>query len=425
MARPAAGNLTKTVVDNAQPSTKQYDIWDGGISGFGLRVFPAGTKTFILRYRPVEGGFKSSKRFMVIGRYGVITLEQARKQAWQILSRVTLGEDPVADRDERRKEMRIVDLVDLYEKEGCYVQRGKRIGEPLKPLTKQYTLARLRHHVVPLLGSRPLRSIKVEDIERFSQDVTNGKTSQIRKDGPRRLIVVKGGDGAARKAVRDLSVIFRFAMRRELMDRNPVEFAAVRKVDNQRTRYLNPDELEGLGGALSKIEDEGGNPKAIAIIRLWALTGCRREEISGLKWSEVQLSQGLLTLESTKTGRSIRPLNAAARAILRRVTRTGSAHVFPADSGEGYFQGTKKIWKRAVDLAGLVDVTPHTLRHTLASTAVSAGETLALTGPLLGHASPRSTAIYAHIQTGPMLQTAERVGATIALALGVANSEAE
>ena len=77
-----------------------------------------------------------------------------------------------------------------------------------------------------------LRSIKVADIERFSQDVANDKTTQIRKDGPRRCIVVKGGEGAARKAVRDLSVIFRFAMRRELMDRNPVEAAAVRKVDN-------------------------------------------------------------------------------------------------------------------------------------------------------------------------------------------------
>ena len=147
------------------------------------------------------------------------------------------------------------------------------------------------------------------------------------------------------------------------------------------------------------------------------------EEISGLKWSEVQLPEGLLNLESTKTERSIRPLNAAARAILRNVTRTNSAYVFPADTGDGYFQGTKKIWKRVIDHSGLLGVTPHTLRHTMMFTAVSAGETLALTGSLLWHASPRSAAIYAHIQTGPMRQVAERVGAKIATALGVASGE--
>src|SRR3546814_10805205 len=58
------------------------------------------------------------------------------------------GADPAAELKAKRKEMRIAELVDLYEKEGCYIQRGKRQGEAMKPLTKQYTLARLRHHVV-------------------------------------------------------------------------------------------------------------------------------------------------------------------------------------------------------------------------------------------------------------------------------------
>ncbi len=69
--------------------------------------------------------------------------------------------------------------------------------------------------------------------------------------------------------------------------------------------------------------------------------------------------------------------------------------------------------------AGLAGVTPHTLRHTIGSAAVSSGETLAMTGALLGHADSRSTSIYAHMQNDPARQAADRVVAPIATALGL------
>ena len=53
----------------------------------------------------------------------------------------------------------------------------------------------------------------------------------------------------------------------------------------------------------------------------------------------------------------------------------------------------------------------------MGSTATSTGEALALTGAILGHSNPRSTAIYAHVQTDPSRQAAERVSAKIASAL--------
>ena len=68
-------------------------------------------------------------------------------------------------------------------------------------------------------------------------------------------------------------------------------------------------------------------------------------------------------------------------------------------------------------LAGLPRVTPHTLRHTLGSTATSSGEALALTGAILGHANLRSTALYAHVQRDPSLEAAKRVEKLLATAL--------
>ncbi len=62
-------------------------------------------------------------------------------------------------------------------------------------------------------------------------------------------------------------------------------------------------------------------------------------------------------------------------------------------------------------------VTPHTLRHTIGSTAISTGEAIALTGAILGHSNPRSTAIYAHIQHEPSRKAANRVSKKIAAVL--------
>ncbi|WP_379958104.1 tyrosine-type recombinase/integrase [Dongia sedimenti] len=67
--------------------------------------------------------------------------------------------------------------------------------------------------------------------------------------------------------------------------------------------------------------------------------------------------------------------------------------------------------------ARLPGVTPHTLRHTVGSTAVSNGEALMMAGAILGHANPRSTAIYAHVQSAPSKKSADRVTGKIAAAL--------
>lgn len=418
MAKRVGVALTKRVVDAAEKRDKRYYIWDTELSGFGLRVETSGAKTFIVRYRAEGGGRSAAQRFVTVGRFGPLTPEQARRQAKVILGGVAKGEDPADERRAKRREMKINGLIDLYEEEGCVIQRGKRQGQPMKPLTKQLTLARLRNHVVPLLGHKRVSEVNAGDIERFVRDVTSGKTSRDEKIGPRKRIIVKGGDGAARKVVRDLSAVFSFAIRSEIVQRNPCETAAVRKTDNQRDRFLTLEEVTRLGAALDQLEAEGVNPKAANIARLWALTGCRREEIAALRWSEVNLVEGLLELDDSKTGKSIRPLGAAAVTLLESLPReVGSKFVFPAERGDSYFQGTKRIWARAVRKAELPGVTPHTLRHTIGSTAISTGEALALTGAILGHSNPRSTAIYAHVQNDPSRRAANRVSKKIAAAL--------
>ncbi|MGE4305146.1 MAG: tyrosine-type recombinase/integrase [Novosphingobium sp.] len=419
MADAGTIHLTKRVIDAAEPREKHYDLWDSELAGFGIRIGVGGSKAFFIRYRAEGGGRKAPRRHVTIGRYGAaLTVDQARRKAKALLAQAMVGGDPAKERNDKRREMRVDELIDLYEKEGCYIQRGKRQGEPMKPLTKQYTMARLRHHVAPLLGRKRVSEIGAAEIERFFRDVENGKTAKNEKTGPRTRIIVKGGNGAARKVFRDFSAVLSFAKRYGIIDSHPCEKAVVKKTDNARTRFLSLDELRRFGAACDALEAEGVNPKALNIARLWALTGCRRQEIVELKWSDVDFDSGLMMLADTKTGQSIRPLPIAAMVLLKGIERAeGTEYVFPADTGESFFQGTKTIWQKIVKRADLPGVTPHTLRHTVGAIATSNGEALALTGAILGHSNLRSTMIYAHVDWDPSVKAANRVSDRISSAL--------
>lgn len=401
--------LTKQLVDALPRPSRDQVVWDKTLAGFGLRLRPSGSKTFIIQYR-AGGGRTGTPRRFTIGRYGVFTVDEARAEAKKLLGAVANGQDPAGKRYARRREMTVAGLIDIYAHQGV---------DHLRPANRQFTIARLKNHVVPLLGRKKISEVRVSDIEQFMRDVTVGKTAKDEKVGPRARVIVKGGAGAAVKCTRTLSAVFAFAIRKELLTVNPCAAAKI-PADGRRERFLSLDEVTRLGAALDTLHVEGANPKAVAIMRLWALTGCRRDEIAGLKWSEIDFERACLRLEGTKTGRSVRPLAGAAMALLQALPRAnGAIFVFPSEDGRTFYQGTKRLWAKVVKLAGLPGVTPHTLRHTIGSAAVSSGETLAMTGALLGHADNRSTSIYAHMQQDPVRRAADRVVGPIATALGV------
>ena len=400
--------LTKSMIDEIGPVHRDTTLWDGDVAGFGLRMRPGGSMTFIAQYR-VGGGRSGRIGKHTIGPYGTFTVDEARKLARKVIAAAIDGRDPSAERQAKRREMTVTDLIAQY---------GAKGTDHMKERNRRMMPARLAHHVVPLLGRKKLSEVRVRDVEQFMRDVRDGVTAKNEKAGPRTRIIVRGGPGAAAKVVRDLSAVFTFAVRHELVPVNPC--SAVKKpADGKRTRFLSIEEVTRLGETLMAMEREGVSPKAIAIARLWALTGCRRNEIAALQWIEVDFERGCLRLIETKTGRSVRPMAASALSILGAIQRDPqSPYVFPSDDCPSFYQGTKRFWPQVVKRANLPGVTPHTLRHTIGSAAVSTGETLAMTGTLLGHADARSTSIYAHMQQDPARRAADRVVGPIATALG-------
>ena len=91
-------HITKRSVDALQPGEKPYIAWDDRLTGFGVRVLPSATKSFILNYRPGPGGRKAPNRRIVLGRCGIITPDQARRMAHEMLGRIAAGQDPAAER---------------------------------------------------------------------------------------------------------------------------------------------------------------------------------------------------------------------------------------------------------------------------------------------------------------------------------------
>jgi integrase len=203
------------------------------------------------------------------------------------------------------------------------------------------------------------------------------------------------------------------------MPSNPVERAAVRKVDNRKELFLTLDQIASLGATLLAMEEEGVSRKMTNAIRLLALTGCRRNEILGLRWEEVDFQRGLLIFADSKTGKSIRPLGAAAMLILNGIAKEGeSPFVFPATDGDGFYVGGKRFWPGVRQRAKLPpETTFHTLRHSIGSLSASSGESLLITGAVLGHANPRSTAIYAHVSQDPAKRAADSVSETVHAAM--------
>ena len=102
------------------------------------------------------------------------------------------------------------------------------------------------------------------------------------------------------------------------------------------------------------------------------LTGCRKGEIVGLRWSEVH--DGQLALTDAKTGPRAVPLGSRARAILDRQPRTGNSFVFPSPLNPARPRSAHlSFWYRVRCEVGIKDCRLHDLRHTMASHAVMNG----------------------------------------------------
>jgi len=418
-----ATKINKRVVDATQPGEKPIFVWDIEVKGFGLRVLPTGVKSYVFQYRTSEG----KTRRATIGKHGAtLTADQARKKAKRLQQTISEGGDPLEEKQQARNALTVTDILNDYLSSAKFAEKASS--------TQSTDRGRINRHLRPLLGKKFVGKLTQEDVRRAFGEIRDGKTAVNEKTGPRGRAIVRGGEGAARMAIRVFRSILNWARSEGLIESNPAHGVKI-GIDGERDSILeSAQQYASLFRTLQRMENEHRLRSAVAdAVRVIALTGARRSEITGLRWGYVDLKAGVLTLPPTshKTGRKtgkprIIGLPAAAQAIIAgRPHGDPKDFVFAPAKGEGAL-ALAKPWRMIREEAGLPDgIGLHGLRHSLASHMAMQGAQAAEIMTALGHRQLSTAQKYVHWAQDKRAALAEDAAAHISAALNGATGGAQ
>ena len=194
---PAMPKLTKRIIDAARAAKGEIFLWDDELPGFGLRVKASGAKSFLVQYRNANG----RSRRLTLGRYGVLTVEEGRREAKLALANVLKGADPA---ETRKLERGAVTMEALCREYLDKAERGlvlTRRGDAKSPTTLYVDKGRIERHIIPLIGKRTVKDLTSADVRRFQQNVISGKSAADIKTKTRGRAIVKGGRGTASRTM--------------------------------------------------------------------------------------------------------------------------------------------------------------------------------------------------------------------------------
>ena len=248
-------NITKRAVEQlafAKTGSAADYRWDDSLKGFGVRVYPSGRKTFLITYRNAQG----TKRFLTLGDFGRLTVEQARQLARAKLAEVCQGADPQAARAKARGDLSFVELAARYLEHVRSYKRSWKDDEQ-----------RLRDYLLPTLGQRRLSEIRLADIQ--------GLLAQVKE---------KRSPATANRCGALLKHMLACAERWELVERSPAKGLSLFREPPPRDIVLSPEECRRILEAC----DADANVHAAALFKLAMFTGRRIGELQGAKWSDAQ-----------------------------------------------------------------------------------------------------------------------------------------
>ncbi|KRQ03095.1 tyrosine-type recombinase/integrase [Bradyrhizobium manausense] len=411
--------LGRRAVTGLPEVTKTTIFYDSELTGFGVKVTATGAQSWIVEYRPGEGGRRVAKKRLVIGTPSTLSPEKAREAAEKLLAKVKLGADPAADRGAARKAETVDELIDSF------------IEKHLKPKRKAGTIrlstGYIKNHIRPAIGKKKANAVTHSDVDRLHRKI--GETHSV----------------TANRVVALIGTIYAFGLKAKVLPKgteNPA--AGIEHFDErQRQRYLTEEELQRLGDALREAEttglpqvvDEAKKSKharkpenrfvkidqhAAAALRLLLFTGSRLREILDLRWKEYDAGRGLLFLPDSKTGQKTVVLSAPAIAILDALPRVGLYVIAGESAGakdETPRADLNRPWRAVRKRAGIEDVRIHDLRHSFASVGAGSDLGLPIIGRLLGHTQASTTQRYAHIAVHPAKRAADLIAGKIADAM--------
>lgn len=379
--------LTQQAITRLKPDAKPYEVRCDKLKGLLVRVQPSGTLSYVIQYA-------RGKR-ITLGDARVLTLEQARTKAREILGQVATGADPQEERKPKAGPLTLDKF--LRDHYGPWQKTHHRRGD---------TEQRLRAAFPDLLG-KPLPDVTPWLIE---------KHRKARKEA-----------GTAETTINRDVVTLKAAMNRavdwEFLDVNPLAPVKQLKIDRQGViRYLDPAEERRLLAALGQLPD---HRRLRPMVLVSMHTGLRWGELAALRWPDCDLGTRLLTVRGegakSKQTRYV-PLNDTAHAALQswadhcqaeaeaeaEVDTDLDGLVFPGKAG--VLDNVTKSWTSLLKTAGINDFRWHDLRHHFASRLVQNGVDLNTVRELMGHADIKMTLRYSHLAPEHRAAAVARIG---------------
>ncbi len=327
------------------PGKTEHVEWDNELPGFGVRLRKSKSglsKTYRIQYR--VGSQQRSKHLDA----RKVKLEDARKIANKLFAQAHLGVDPAGEKAKARAavaaaKLTLASVSDQYLAVKQHALKAGAYSESAYEAAVRY----FHVHWAPL-GSQPIDSIRRADVAARLQELTR-----------------EHGRSAAAKARYTLSALYTWAMGEGLCESNPV--VATNNPEAgvlPRERVLSDGEIKAVWAAC--LDDDPGR-----IVKLLLLSGARRDEIAALRWDEIDLEAGVLTLPAkrTKNRRSLTlSLPEPALEILRSMARRDGPCVFgdPRHGFTGWSAAKRKLDARlAAAGARLPHWTVHDLRRTM------------------------------------------------------------
>jgi integrase len=386
--------LTETRASRAPlPETGQAFEWCSEIRGFGVRLTP-GARTWVVQVNGWPG-----KPRLALGPVGTLPFEGpphapgARDLAIAALNAARRGDDPriAVGRAKAQAGPLLNDVWAAYAAASYPKLRGTGRKRASTIRTDRNRYAR---HFEPGIGKEAVADIDTPRVRRWLDAI--------------------GSDGQRNQCLAMLKSLLSFAQSRSLATPRPIDIRVMKSREIQN--FYSAEELARLDAALAAlIAKRPRRVMGFAALRLLLMTGARRSEILALRWAAVDLKAGVLQLERDKTSDNRRDilLSPAAVAVLESIPRTSSPFVFFAASAAGHTLNIESHFGDAVARAGLRRVRIHDLRHSFASASIRAGNSLYVTGKLLGHRQPGTTARYAHLEHDAARAALDRVSRTI------------
>jgi integrase len=374
---------------------ERVEAWDDKVSGLGIRVSPAGTKSFVLLYR-LNG---QSKR-MTLGRYPILSLADARRMASEALFKITHGENPQAEKEAARTFPRFDDTLDEFVRLHCNRQN--------REATARETERLLRARFLLPWATRDIRTITKHDV-------------LVVLDA----IVEDGKPSAANHAFAAVRKMFSWCLQRGIVDASPCAGIGAPSAAKERDRVLDADELVAVWMAA----DATGYPYG-SIVKLLVLTAQRRSEVTAMRWPEIDAVNQIWALppERTKNARAHQvPLPPLAQALIAELPRLNATYVFPARGNDAEsFSGFSKLKRKLDEVSKVTNWTLHDLRRTTATGLAQLGVAPHVVEKLLNHSTGTFggvAGIYNRFQYVPEMREALSKWETHLQALVAAKSE--